>query len=120
NLTCTVPIPSTTFQLMRERKTSCTILPFTKRERELVTEKGGPMLRRMYSPASTEVNVRNFIGSGIRLLLATDSGYISREAMKAAAEGGLSSEESLYALGPGHFLWFKAMEEHGMNPMEAL
>jgi imidazolonepropionase-like amidohydrolase len=120
NLTGTVPIPGTTLQMMLERKTACTILPFTKRERELLAENGGPMLRRMYSSASMEVNVLNFIESGVPLLLATDSGYISREAMKAAAEGGLSSEESLYALGPGHFQWFKAMEEHGIAPMEAL
>lgn len=120
NLTGTVPIPGTTLQMMIERKTACTILPFTKQERDLLAGKGGPMLRRMYSPASMEVNVRNFIQSGVSLLLATDSGYISREAMKAAAEGGLSSEESLYALGPGHFQWFKAMEEHGMAPMAAL
>ena len=79
------------------------------------------MLRRMYSPASMDVNMRNLVRSGASLLLATDSMHFSPDAMSDPTfEVTVAGEDNLYALGSGHFHWFKAMEEHGMAPMEAL
>lgn len=125
NLTGPVPIPDSTFELLLKRGTACTVLPFTERHQRRVLERGDPLNARMYSKESMEVNVRNLVRSGVKLLLATDSIYFSAEALADPSMEfmlGTKGDETdnLYDLGSGHFHWFKAMEEVGFPPMEAL
>lgn len=121
NLTGPTCIPESTFALLRDRKTACTVLPFTTQRRAWILERGGPLLQRLYSHESMDVNVRNLITSGVPLLLCTDSMYFSAEALSnPSAEATVAGEENLYSLGTGHFHWFKAMQERGLSPMEGL
>jgi imidazolonepropionase-like amidohydrolase len=124
NLTGTVPIPGATLESFVKRKAACAVLAFSKRQQKVILEQGAPELRKSHSPAfmeaSHQVNIRNLLSCGASLLLCTDSGYVSQEVMRDPAFEPIVGEDSLYALGSGHFQWFEAMQEHGMAPMEAL
>jgi peptidyl-prolyl cis-trans isomerase A (cyclophilin A) len=58
------------------------------------------------------------VQAGVPLLLSTDAGMMDPDAaeqMKPEA-----AKERSTTLGDGHFLWFKAMQENGMRPMDAI
>jgi imidazolonepropionase-like amidohydrolase len=121
NITGPFPIPETTLELFVKRNTACAVLAWTKRQVEWMMKVASPSVRALMSTLST--NDMNLIRSGATLLLSTDGGVMAPEvnsdpiARKVAL--GLDADgENLMKLGDGHFLWFKAMEEKGMAPME--
>jgi imidazolonepropionase-like amidohydrolase len=122
NITGPVPIPEATLELLAERKTGAVIFP--------MTEKGLDWIRKNISDRSwtmwraSDTNARNLIRSRAPLLLANDGAILAPEAladpMYAKSWAGAPEAESLCKLTTGHFVWFKAMEEKGMAPMEML
>ncbi len=122
NFTGPVPIPESTLELMVRRKTGAAVFPWTEKGFQWVLENSPEMMRTALQ--ASDVNARNFVRSGVPLLLAND-GYIV--ASDAAADpafsrtwAGAPEEQSLPRLGTGHFVWLKAMEEKGMAAMEIL
>ena len=52
------------------------------------------------------------------LLLSTDAGMMDPDAAEQMKPEQLKERST--TLGDGHFLWFKAMQENGMKPMDAI
>ena len=118
NITGHTPIPESTLMLLARHKTASTVFPLTRRHRESLQRKGQSHEDGFLSSIAIDVNLRNLIGGGARLLLATDGVLISRDA--ASDTNWAPVEDNLFELGQGHFHWLTAMEEAGFAPMEAL
>ncbi len=121
NITGPVPIPPETLELLVEKKTASTVFPITRRRYEWFEKNGDIVTKPLFTRASVEINVRNLIQSGAKLLLATDAGILAAETATDPALGAVySGEDNLFQLGEGHFHWLKAMEESGLAPVEML
>jgi imidazolonepropionase-like amidohydrolase len=124
NLTGPTPIPEETLELCAKRQTGAVIFPLTARGLEWFGRKASEQARTMW--AASDVNARNLIRSGARLLLANDGAVFSPETLTEASFAEFWAELSgdagggLYNLSQGHFGWFKAMEEKGCPPMDML
>jgi hypothetical protein len=122
NITGPVEIPDETIELMVRQDCGAVLFPWT--------EKGMQWLRENTDDGTwttvkaTDTNARNFVKAGARILLANDGGVISRELLSDPAASkswvGAPEDVSLGRLATGHYLWFEAMEEKGMAPMEML
>lgn len=116
-----VPIPDATLALMQSRRVWCAVQPLTKTrlEAQVVAAAGFP--RRVFYDELikvAEVNERRMVAERVPVLLATDAGIMSPDEHDALPEA-MKKDEST-DLGPAHFLWFKAMAEKGMKPMDAI
>jgi imidazolonepropionase-like amidohydrolase len=120
NITGPFPIPETTLDLMVEHKTGGVVFPFTQKRLDWIME--NCKIDRAYF-ATADANCRNLLQSGARLLLANDGAILGPD---IATDSWLSKswlmpgEDDLSVLDQGHFVWLKAMEEKGMEPMEIL
>lgn len=121
NITGPAAIPDTTLELIVERKTACTVFPFTKQRYDWAVEKGDVLIARLFPGVAVDTNVRNLIQSGAALLLANDGmvlpSDLAADPFWASAAGGA---DNTFELGQGHFTWLKAMEEKGLLPLEGL
>jgi len=122
NLTGPTIIPTTTLELIVERRTGAVVFPFTRHRLDWMREHGDTWsVRNLLDVADT--NCRNLVQSGATLLLGSDAHVISQEmatdpvVKKAWIAPG---EDNLAELGQNHFVWFKAMEEKGCPPMGML
>jgi imidazolonepropionase-like amidohydrolase len=116
-----VPIPQSTIQMLIDKNIYCAIQPFTKRrlERALREADGGaPSSRRKEKAETVHVNDVNLIKAGAPLLLATDAGMMDPDRRASVSEESLVERST--ALGEAHFLWFRAVAEKGMKPMDAI
>ncbi len=119
NITGPVAIPESTLRLLAERKTGTVIFPWTKRGFDWVMANDSETARTMW--AASDVNARNLIRSGARLLMANDGMILGPEAESVGKTwSAMPGEDSLIDLRYGHFAWFRAMEEKGCPPMEML
>jgi len=118
NITGRTPIPSSTLQLLVERKTASTVFPMTRRCYESLRDKGFSTEDGFLSPVAVDINIRNLIESRATLLLATDGVILAPEA--SSDPSWMAGEDNLFELGQGHFHWLKAMEEKDFPPMKAL
>lgn len=115
------PIPGSTIKMLIDRKIYSAIQPFTQKRIEIAlqeAEGGPPSSRRKEKVQTVHVNDTNLIKAGAPLLLATDAGMMDpdrRASMSARALTERSTE-----MGEAHFLWFKAVAEKGMKPMDAI
>lgn len=121
NSTGPEPIPDETLRMLVDRKVASTIFPLTERRYDWIKSRADTLTTRLFTPAAVDINVRNLIASGATILLATDSGLLAPEVTTDPAFATVyAGEENLFALGEGHFHWFTAMEQKGLQPMEAL
>jgi imidazolonepropionase-like amidohydrolase len=66
-------------------------------------------------------NQRALLRAGATVLLSTDGGVFSRDALNSAMWAQYQPPaERLLELGEGHFNWLLAVEQKGMKPMDAL
>lgn len=123
NITGPTPIPESTLEMMAERRTGAVIFPWTQRGFEWLMNNVGREAERTNWQAS-DINARNFIRSGVPMLMANDGALFAPEvrtdALMSKSWGAVPSEDSLVPLDTGHFVWLKAMEEKGCAPMEML
>lgn len=117
DVTGSVGIPDATIALMAAKQIPCAILPRT-RERlrfELLqgADQRGPQLLDVMHH-----NELRLLQGGARLLLSTDAGVMDPDNVAQQKPDALRERST--TLGEGHFLWFKAMQEHGMRPMDAI
>ena len=63
-------------------------------------------------------NEIRLIQADVPILLSTDAGMMDPDAAEQSKPEALKERST--TLGDGHFLWFKAMQENGMKPMDAI
>lgn len=121
NITGPTLVPPDTFELLAERRTACTVFPFTKRRFDWIMQHADPLAHNRY--CTVDENVANFVKTRVKLLLATDAwvmgaGTASDPLFKN--HWGAAGEDNLAELGQGHFHWLEAMEQKGLPAMEGL
>jgi imidazolonepropionase-like amidohydrolase/cyclophilin family peptidyl-prolyl cis-trans isomerase len=112
-----VAIPDALLDLMRERNLYCATLPRTRErlrfELGQTADQWGPQLIDVM-----HFNDIRLVQAGVPLLLSTDAGMMDPDAAEQMKPE--QAKERSTTLGDGHFLWFKAMQENGMRPMDAI
>ena len=117
-LTHGTPIPDSTIQMMIDRNIYAAVQPRTERRLKLELEQAEAVRRPKAQTQTRHDNQVRMIKAGVPLLLATDAGMRDPDRME-----GMDPEllvDRLTELGEGHFLWFEAMAEKGMAPMDAI
>lgn len=122
NITGPMQISGETLELLARRGTGAVVFPLTQRALGWLKQHASDRSWTMWH--ASDVNARNLIRSGARLLLANDGAVLAPEAladpMYAKSWAGLPEDDGLAPLATGHFAWFRAMEEKGCPPMEML
>ena len=114
-------IPETTIKLMLDKKVYCAVQPRTAKRLAIELENAEDAVPSRRAKERLQVwheNEVRLVKAHVPMLLATDGGVMDPDAfesMKPKMKIDRSTE-----LGEGHFLWFKAMVEKGMTPMEAI
>jgi imidazolonepropionase-like amidohydrolase len=121
NITGPREIPDETIELMVKQDCGAVIFPWS--------EAGLQWLRDQFqgsysSVQKTDANARKLIKAGARIMLANDAGIVSPELflepMMKTSWMGAPEGLNFGLLATGHFVWFEAMEEKGLAPMEML
>ena len=120
SVTGSVPIPASTIALLKKKPTYCAVQPRTNHRLGIDTANAtGPRAdqrkARLLVWGQNEIAL---INAGAPLLLATDGGPIQPDRLASMTARQLDQYTTL--LGEGHFLWFEAMAEKGMKPMDAI
>jgi imidazolonepropionase-like amidohydrolase len=121
NNTGPVPIPEETLELLVKRGTGAVVFPATARRLEWLMKNESYKTPAVWQTA--DLNARNFIRCGARLLLANDGYILAPEGLTdpvLSKRIGAFNEDYPFALADGHFVWLQAMEEKGMAPMALL
>jgi imidazolonepropionase-like amidohydrolase len=114
-------IPESTIKLMLDKKVYCAVQPRTAKRLAIELENAEDALPSRRAKERLQIwndNEVRLVKAHVPMLLATDGGVMdpdAAESMKPKMKIDRSTE-----LGEGHFLWFKAMVEKGMTPMEAI
>lgn len=114
------PIPDSLIQLMLEKNIHCAVQPRTLKRIE--TESNNPDIFRR-PPKSLKTRHENqvrLIKSGVPLLLATDAGVANPIKTEVEADKDQFDVEHPEMIGEAHFMWFRAMVEKGMSPMQCI
>jgi imidazolonepropionase-like amidohydrolase len=119
NTTGPVPIPGEILELMEQSGVSAVVFPITEARLEYWNCELGPRERAMN--ANKNVNAKALIDSGVPLLMAWDASVWPPEVFSDPNWGKvLGGDDNPASLGSGHIFWFKAMDELGCKPIEAL
>jgi imidazolonepropionase-like amidohydrolase len=116
-----VPIPDSTIQFALARKVFLAVQPRTARRLEIElkqAEERSPDSRTRFNERIRHENQIRLIKAHVPLLLATDAGMLDPDAVEQM--NPQLRIDRLTELGEGHFLWFRAMVEKGMTPMDAI
>jgi imidazolonepropionase-like amidohydrolase len=116
-----VAVPDSTIQLALAHKTYLAVQPRTARRLEIElrqAEERAPDSITRFNERTRHENQIRFINAHLPLLLATDAGMSDPDAVEQMSPQ--LRVDRLTELGEGHFLWFRAMVEKGMTPMEAI
>jgi imidazolonepropionase-like amidohydrolase len=121
SVTGPTPIPEATIKLMLDKKVYCAVQPRTAKRQAIELEQAEdavPSRRAKERLQTWHDNEVRLIKAHVPLLLATDAGMMdpdAAESMKPKLRIERPTE-----LGEAHVLWFKAMAEKGMTPMDAI
>ena len=121
SITGRVAMPDATIALMRSRNAHCTVGSLTQARLGVLTAGAAAYPQRVYFGELLKVQAENekrLIAARVPLLLATDAGILGPDEHDALPDSMKLDEDT--RLGQAHFLWFKAMTEKGMAPMDAL
>jgi imidazolonepropionase-like amidohydrolase len=111
------PMPDDVIKLMLTRKIYAAVQPSTARRLKIAVEDATDPDQGKQAEVSHE-NIVRLINSGVPLLLATDAGM--RDPDGVASQKPRARIDQLSELHEGQFLWFQAMAENGMKPMDAI
>jgi imidazolonepropionase-like amidohydrolase len=117
-ITGTVPIPTTTIELMVEKDVACVTFARTDAALDVFVEglQGSMYEEHAAGVTIRDQNTRNMLKGGVNLLLGTDAGLFGADLSDMLTDG----KDVLGKLGEGHFHWLEAMTEKGMKPMDVL
>lgn len=122
NITGPVEIPAETIEQMVNNDCGAVIFPWTDKGLQWLRDNNDD--RAWTTVMATDTNARNLVKAGARILLANDGAVVSQDMLTdpAAATSwmGAPQDVALGRLETGHFLWFEAMEEKGLPPMDML
>jgi uncharacterized protein (TIGR02246 family) len=111
-------IPDSTIKLMLDRKFYAAVQAQTARRRELDIENAGTDAVAAAEFRMRRDNIVRLMNAGVPLLLATDAGVRDPDGLAARTPKGRLDQ--LADMQEGVFLWFQAMQENGMKPMDAI
>lgn len=114
-------MPPETIESLAKSGIACPVLAYTDRRLAWHQEKF-PGNFWTNSLLIKDQNIRHMIKAGVNILMSTDAGIFADEAYDDWRLGGgyLGRPDDPIKIGKAHFLWFLAMEEKGMPPMEML
>lgn len=121
SVTGPTPIPDATIKLMTDRRIYCAVQPRTARRLAIEIEQAEdavPSRRAKERLKTWHDNEVRLIKAHAPMLLATDAGMMDPDAYESMKPKMRTERPT--ELGEAHFLWFKAMTEKGMTPMEAI
>jgi len=121
SVTGPTPIPDGTIKELIDRKIYCAVQPRTAKRLAIELEQAEDAVPSRRAKERLQVwheNEVKLIKAHAPMLLATDAGMMDPDAYESM-KPKLRIERST-ELGEAHFLWFKAMVEKGMTPMEAI
>jgi predicted amidohydrolase YtcJ len=116
-----VAIPDSTIELALAKKVYLAVQPRTARRLEIElkqAEDRNPNSITRFNERVRHENQIRLVKAHVPLLLATDAGMTDPDALEQM--NPQLRVDRLTELGEGHFLWFRAMVEKGMTPMEAI
>jgi imidazolonepropionase-like amidohydrolase len=121
SMTGPTPIPPSLVARLKSGPVYCAIQPLTQKRLAITIQSAGRFSPRVHYAELAKQEDDNeiaMIRAGIPLLLATDAGIMDpdeRDNLPADQH-----EDESTALGDAHFLWFEAVKEKGMKPMDAI
>jgi imidazolonepropionase-like amidohydrolase len=121
SVTGPTPIPDATIKLMLDKKIYCAVQPRTAKRLAIELEQAEdavPSRRAKERLQTWHENEVKLIKAHAPMLLATDAGMMDPDAYESMKPK--MRIERPTELGEAHFLWFKAMVEKGMTPMETI
>jgi imidazolonepropionase-like amidohydrolase len=111
------PMTEDVIKLMLAKKIYAAVQPSTARRLKMTLEDATDPDQAKQAQTSHD-NVVRLIKAGVPLLLATDAGMWDPDGV--ASQKPRMRIDRLSELHEGEFLWFQAMIENGMKPMEAI
>lgn len=114
------PIPDSLMQLMLEKNIHCAVQPRTLKRIETESNNEDIFKRSPISQMTRHENQVRLIKSGVPLLLATDAGVANPIKTEVEADRDQFDVEHPEMIGEAHFIWFRAMIEKGMSPMQSI
>lgn len=114
------PIPDSLIQLMLEKNVHCAVQPRTLKRIETESNNEDIFRRSPTSQKTRHENQVRLIKSGAPLLLATDAGVANPIKTEVEADKDQFDVEHPEMIGEAHFIWFRAMIEKGMTPMQCI
>ena len=114
------PIPDSLIQLMLEKNIYCAVQPRTLKRIETESNNEDVFKRSPKSQITRHENQVRLITSGVPLLLATDAGVANPIKTEVEADKEQFDVEHPEMIGEAHFIWFRAMIEKGMSPMQCI
>ena len=114
------PIPDSLIQLMLEKNIYCAVQPRTLKRIETESNNEDVFKRSPKSQITRHENQVRLITSGVPLLLATDAGVANPIKTEVEADKEQFDVEHPEMIGEAHFIWFRAMLEKGMSPMQCI
>jgi len=111
------PIPDEVIKLMLAKKIYAAVQPSTARRLKIQVEDAADPDAAKQAQTSHDNTVK-LMKAGVPLLLATDAGL--RDPDGVASQKARARIDQLSELHEGEFLWFQAMAENGMKPMDEI
>jgi imidazolonepropionase-like amidohydrolase len=111
------PISDDIVRMMLAKKIYAAVQPSTARRLKIAVEDATDPDQAKQAEVSHD-NIVKLINAGVPLLLATDAGM--RDPDGVASQKPRAKIDQLSELHEGQFLWFQAMAENGMKPMDAI
>ncbi len=111
------PMPDEVIKLMLAKKIYAAVQPSTARRLKITVEDATDPGQAKQAQTSHD-NIVRLINAGVPLLLATDAGM--RDPDGVASQKPRMRIDQLAELHEGEFLWFQAMSENGMKPMDEI
>jgi imidazolonepropionase-like amidohydrolase len=111
------PMPDEVIRLMLAKKIYAAVQPATARRLKITVEDATDSEQAKQAQTSHD-NIVRLMKAGVPLLLATDAGL--RDPDGVASQKARARIDQLSELNEGQFLWFQAMAENGMKPMDAI
>lgn len=112
------PIPEETIEDLIKYKVWGEIQPTTDAFQKGIEATPGAGRWALYGGGAHRENTRRLVKAKAPILMGTDAGCTDPDVLGSLSSAEL--HERPWTLGEDHFLWFKAMDQFGMAPMDAI
>lgn len=113
-----VDIPDYMIQAMIDHKVWGEIQPTTNSFQHGIETTPGAGRWALYGGGRQRENAKRLVKAKAPILMGTDAGCTDPDVLNSLSEAELN--ERPWTLGEDHFLWFKSMDQFGMDPMDAI